>query len=141
MLTGAACFSCVLLAIGLSSAWLLIVPLFVGLGLSSSVFTATNSARLQVITPNQLRGRVMSINTLLFMGSTPIGSLIVGGMAQDAGVQPTVATMGGICVLGVVAALLYQYRVRDRLLAEGQELGVPADAGQPALAPAGEQSR
>jgi MFS family permease len=116
MLLGAGCFSIVLLAIGFSSSWLLLVPLFIMLGFCSSIFTATNNSRLQMITPPQLRGRMMSINTLLFMGSTPIGSFIVGGMAESAGVQPTVAAMGALCLLGVLATLLYIRRVRSKLL-------------------------
>ncbi|MGI8552657.1 MAG: MFS transporter [Dehalococcoidia bacterium] len=122
MLAGAGCFSGVLFAIGLSGSWYLLVPLFVGLGLSSSVFTATNSTRLQMITPPHLRGRVMSINTLLFAGSTPIGSLIVGGLGESIGVQPMMATMGGLCLLGVAAALAYQHRVRGSLIPERADL-------------------
>lgn len=137
MLTGAACFSVALLAVGLSGSWLLLVPLLAALGLSSTVFTATNNARLQLITPPHLRGRVMSINTLLFAGSTPIGSLIVGGMAERTGVQPAIAAMGGLCILGVLAALLYLRRVRGSLIPTGEEANrVPAqgDAQLPPLA-------
>ncbi len=122
LLIGAACFSMVLLAIGLSSTWLMLAPLFVMLGVFSSIFTATNSARLQLITPAPLRGRVMSIQTLLFAGSTPIGSFIIGSMAQSAGVQPTLATMGGLCIAGTAAALLYLRRTRARLIPPGEEL-------------------
>jgi MFS family permease len=122
LLIGAACFSMVLLAIGLSSTWLMLAPLFVMLGVSSSIFTATNSARLQLITPAPLRGRVMSIQTLLFAGSTPIGSFIIGSMAQSAGVQPALAAMGGLCIAGTVAALLYMRRTRARLIPPGEEL-------------------
>src|SRR5581483_9178518 len=100
LLIGAACFSMVLLAIGLSSTWLMLAPLFVMLGVFSSIFTATNSARLQLITPAPLRGRVMSIQTLLFAGSTPIGSFIAG----------------------TAAALLYLRRTRARLIPPGEEL-------------------
>jgi MFS family permease len=140
MLTGAACFSAVLFAIGLASTWWLLVPLFVGLGLSSSVFTATNSTRLQLISPPHLRGRVMSINTLLFAGSTPIGSLIVGGMAESAGVQPMMATMGGLCILGVVAALVYQRAARAGLRQDSAVLE-PALMAAPVPAAASRQSR
>ncbi len=122
LLIGAACFSLVLFAIGLSSTWLLLAPLFIMLGVSSSIFTATNSARLQLITPAPLRGRVMSIQTLLFAGSTPIGSFIIGSMAQSAGVQPALAAMGGLCIAGTAAALLYMRRTRTRLIPPGEEL-------------------
>ena len=130
LLAGAACFSVVLLSVGFAGMWLLVVPMLVALGLSSTVFTATNNARLQLIAPPHLRGRVMSINTLLFQGSTPLGSLIVGGLAERAGVQPTVALMGGLCILGVLASLLYLRRTRDRLVPPGEEFNRrPASAG------------
>jgi MFS family permease len=137
MLLGAGSFSVVLFVIGLSSSWLLLVPLFIGLGLSSSVFTATNRARLQLLTPTELQGRVMGISTLLFAGSTPIGSLIVGGMAEQVGVQPTVVLMGSMCILGVVAALIYQRRMRDRLTPDGADFDEPERLPEPVLVPAG----
>src|SRR5207248_466746 len=120
--------------IGLSSVWVLLVPLFIALGVSSTVFTATNSARLQLITPAPLRGRVMSMNTLLFMGTTPIGSLLVGGMAERAGVQAMMATMGGLCLLGVAAALLYQRHARARLTPEGGDAVSPVPVPPEGLA-------
>lgn len=135
MLIGAAaCFSAVLLAIGLSSAWALILPLFVALGVCSSVFTATNSARLQLLSPPHLRGRVMSLSTLLFAGSTPIGSFIIGVLAERTGVQPTIAIMGSLCLLGVALAVVYMRRVRDRLLPAGAELTAGAMRGVSELA-------
>jgi MFS family permease len=139
MLTGALCFSAALLAIGFSSTWLLLVPLLAIFGFSSSVFNATNNSRLQLITPQQLRGRVMSINTLLFAGTTPIGSLIVGVLAERYGVQPMLAMMGGACLLGVLGALLYQHRVRDRLVPEGTEVPAPLPPLERELMPASKQ--
>jgi MFS family permease len=140
MLTGALCFSAALLAIGFSSTWLLLVPLLTVFGFSSSVFNSTNNARLQLITPTQLRGRVMSINTLLFAGTTPIGSLIVGVLAQRYGVQPMLAMMGGACLVGVLAALLYQQRVRDRLVPEGAAGSAPLPPLERELVPASKQA-
>ena len=135
-LGSAACFGMLLFAIGLSSSWLLILPLFLALGACSSVFTATNSSRLQLLSPPHLRGRVMSLNTLLFAGSTPIGSLIIGSMAENAGVQPTIATMGGACLLGVAIAMVYMRRVRDRLVPVGAELNRQPPASEGELVPA-----
>jgi MFS family permease len=130
LLGGAFCFGAVMLAIGLSSTWLIILPLFLLQGVCSSIFTATNTSRLQLLSPPHLRGRVMSLSTLLFAGSTPVGSLIIGSMAEATGVQPTVATMGGLCLLGVGGALLYMRRVRDRLVPAGVELGILAPLPQ-----------
>ncbi len=116
LMIGAAGFSVLLFGVALSHWWLVTIPLLVALGYASSVFTATSNSRMQVVTSPQLRGRVMSIYTLLFLGSTPIGSLMVGTLAQRQGVQTAVAEMAVVCALGVCAALLYLRKIRVRLL-------------------------
>lgn len=119
VLISAVCFGAIFLAIGLASSWLLILPLFLALGVCSSVFTSSSSARMQLMSPPHLRGRIMSMNMLLFAGSTPIGSLIIGATVERTGVQPTIALMGILCLLGVAGALVYMRRVSDRLTPEG----------------------
>jgi MFS family permease len=123
LLTSGACFSLVFLALGLSSTWYIALPLFLALGICSSLFTSTNTARLQLLAPSYLRGRVMSLSALLFAGSTPIGSLIIGTMAENTSVPPTITTMGGLCLLGVAVSLVYMRRVRGRLAGSWLELG------------------
>jgi MFS family permease len=135
LLTGALCFSVVLLAVGLSHWWLLLLPLLILLGYSSSAFTATSNSRLQLVAPPQLRGRVMSIYMLLWAGTTPIGSALVGFLAQRYGVQPTVAAMGGICIVGVMVALLYTRRVQHKLLPNGAESDLYDEQSTPLPAP------
>jgi hypothetical protein len=71
----------------------------------------------------------MSIYQLLFAGTTPIGSLVIGLLAQHGGVQLAVAEVAAICGLGVVAALLYLRHTRDRLSADGP-LPPPAEREQ-----------
>jgi hypothetical protein len=61
----------------------------------------------------------MSIYTLLFAGTTPIGALVVGALAERIGVQDALATMAGICLLGVGSALVYHHHARHRLLGAG----------------------
>jgi MFS family permease len=115
LLMGAAGFSVCLLAVALSHVWLVSMALLAALGLCSIVFTATANTRLQLTTPPHLRGRVMSIYSLLFMGSTPVGSLIIGTLAERLGVQPAVAGAAAACGVGVLASLAYARRVRHRL--------------------------
>jgi MFS family permease len=129
---GAGAFSVILLFVGLTNTPFIVVPLLTALGFSSTIFTSTNTARLQLITPGVLRGRVMSMNQLLFAGSTPIGSLIVGTMADAYNVQATIVTMGGLCILGVIVSLFYQRRVRDRLLPDNETPGLGALVAPPA---------
>jgi len=110
LLVGAGGFSVLLAGLALSNMWPTTIVVLVALGLFSIVFTATANSRLQILTPPQLRGRVMSLYTLLFMGSTPIGSLIVGAMADHQGVRPALAEVAVLCVLGTAAGLAYVRR-------------------------------
>jgi predicted MFS family arabinose efflux permease len=82
----------------------------VALGWFSITLTATANSRLQIITPPQLRGRVMSLYTMLFMGTTPIGSIVLGTLADRQGVRIATAEVAVICGLGTIAGLLYLRR-------------------------------
>jgi hypothetical protein len=50
----------------------------------------------------------MSFYIFLNAGTTPIGSLLVGGLAQGLGVRSAVALMAGCCALGIGVAFLYR---------------------------------
>lgn len=107
LLTGAAGFSILLLCLALTSIWVVTIAVLVALGLFSIVFTTTANSRLQILTPPQLRGRVMSLYTMLFLGSTPIGSVVLGTLAEHQGVQVAVGEVAVICGLGTIGGLLY----------------------------------
>ena len=67
-------------------------------------FTSANTL-IQAMVPDKLRGRVMSLYSMMFLGMSPLGSLAAGKMAQHIGAPITVA-LGGIASLagGVVFA-------------------------------------
>ena len=88
--------------------FLVALPL-VGIG----ALTLINSAQsfLQINTEPELRGRVMGIYTLLFLGGTPIGSPLVGWVAETYGPRWSIA-LGGIvsAVAALVVALVHLRR-------------------------------
>jgi MFS family permease len=67
-------------------------------------FTATNTL-IQAMVPDQLRGRVMSMYSMMFLGMSPLGSLLAGTLADHIGAPVTVA-IGGLtsCLGGLVFA-------------------------------------
>jgi MFS family permease len=67
-------------------------------------FTSTNTL-IQAMVPDQLRGRVMSLYSMMFLGMSPLGSLLAGAIADRVGAPITVA-LGGLASLagGVVFA-------------------------------------
>ncbi len=129
LLIGAVGFSILLGAVALSSWWALLIPLLVALGFCSITFTATANTRLQLVAPSHLRGRVMSIYMLLFAGTTPFGSLIIGGLAERGGVQRAVGIVAAVCGLGVIAGLLYLRRNAARLLPDASNEAAPEGQG------------
>jgi uncharacterized membrane protein YwaF len=77
----------------------------VGWGLVS--FLATANSFIQLSVPDNLRGRVMSVFTLVFLGTAPIGNSLVGAMAYYIGTPYTVSISAIICI---IASLLFAMR-------------------------------
>ncbi len=85
-------------------------PFAIGLmflvGLGGIAMAATANTVIQLAVPDRLRGRVMSVYTTVFAGSTPIGGLLMGGLASRAGVDVSLLVSGGLCaVIGLAAAV------------------------------------
>jgi MFS family permease len=55
---------------------------------------------LQSLVDDEKRGRIMSMYTLAFMGTTPFGNLFAGFLANNIGVQSTLLIGGLVCVIG-----------------------------------------
>jgi MFS family permease len=123
LLVGASCgFSILLVLMGLSARQEITMGVLVVLGICGILFSTTANTRLQLLSPSSLRGRVMGLYTWLFMGMAPVGSMLVGWLAQWSGTQPMVLETAGICALGVAAALWYARRNRNRMVATLKEL-------------------
>jgi len=82
-------------------------------GFFSIIFMAGCNTTLQLDTPDELRGRVMSLYTLAFGGVFPLGAFLVGAIAETAGVRAACLAGGGAGFVGV-AALLVWWRRRGR---------------------------
>jgi len=80
------------------------------LGCCQILFTTGCNTTLQLIAPNELRGRVMGLYTVTFAGMTPFGSLLIGYMAEHQGVRTACAVMGAIGLVGIVVLVLIGYR-------------------------------
>ncbi len=79
-----------------------------------SILNTTN-AMIQSWVPDELRGRVMSVHVLLFMGSAPIGSLLAGSIAEKFG-EPTTVLVNAV-ILAVIITLVLLRRPAMRHLA------------------------
>ena len=82
------------------------VLLFLSGGTLLAVFT-TVSSLVQMITSDQMRGRVMSVYNVAFRGGTPFGSLVVGAMVKEF-TAPRVIAFNGVllAILGLYFLLV-----------------------------------
>ncbi len=113
-LSAASVFSVLLLLVALSPWQPLTLVLLVATGFSGILFHIAANSRLQLTVPNELRGRVMSMYSLLFVGTTPIGSFLVGTLAQRQGIRPAIVELSALCGLGVLAGVAFAFRARRR---------------------------
>ena len=108
----------VLVLLGLSHSYVLSLVLMGLAGVSGTVFTTTANTRLQLLSPDRLRGRVMSLFVLFMAGSTPIGASLLGISATAFGVPMAMvvfglATLGGLALLLVWRAASETTRITD----------------------------
>src|SRR6266481_690741 len=85
-------------------------------GFTQIVFMASCNTTIQVTAPDHLRGRVMSLYALVFVGTHPFGALLIGGLAEQWGVGSACLWGGGLGFLTVSAlALVWRRRVYSTL--------------------------
>lgn len=102
------------LASGSGAAWavtLTVICLFAA-GFGAIFMAASANGSIQTATPPQLRGRVMSVYTTVFAGSTPLGALATGAAVAAIGAPGALLLAGG---LGVASAVLVALRWRSIL--------------------------
>ncbi len=93
---------------------LLLLPV----GFTMMVQMASSNTLIQSMVPDQLRGRVMAVYSMMFMGMSPVGALLAGLLAHRLGAPLTVAAGGVVCVAG---ALVFRSRL-PRIRTEGRQL-------------------
>lgn len=125
----ATAFGATLVLFSFSRIYWLSVALLVPVGFSMMIQMGSSNTLIQSMVPDHLRGRVMSVYSMMFMGMAPLGSLIAGAEASRVGAPWTVATGGLVCIGAALVfwAFLPRIRVGARRLIVAQQLA----AGEP----------
>lgn len=98
-----ATFGVGLVAFGFSR-WLpLSLALMVVVGAGFMIQMASSNTVIQTLVRDEMRGRIMALYAMAFIGMAPFGSLLAGAIASRVGAPVTVAGGGAICALGSVA--------------------------------------
>jgi MFS family permease len=124
-------FTCAGLGISLFlfSFWLSVAFLLPA-GYSMMLQMACSNTLIQTMVPDQLRGRVMSVYSMMFMGMAPFGAFFGGALAERIGAPITVAAGGVACVIGAIwfGRALPKLRIEAHrlIIAQGLAAGEPA---------------
>jgi MFS family permease len=96
-------------------------PVAMVVGLTSVAFMTTSTTMIQLRADPSMRGRVLALQAMVFLGSTPIGGPIIGAVSEAFGARVGVAIGGVACLV----AAAYGATAGRRLLAtrvEGDEI-------------------
>ncbi len=119
--------------------WLSLCAL-VPMGFSMMTQMASSNTLIQVMVPDRLRGRIMGVYSIVFMGMAPLGSLLCGALAERIGAPRTLTIGGAIAICGAIlfAKNLPKIRLEARqlIVAQGMAGGEPAvEPGVTAVTP------
>lgn len=104
---GGAALATTLAALSLSRNLPLSLVLLALTGISAVLYSTSTQTRLQVIVPDKLRGRTMSMFSFCMMGSNAFSNLFVGAVAQRWNPQVSLMAMAVLSAMGLLAAWLY----------------------------------
>ena len=112
VLGGAFSFGVFVMAFALSTNLIFSLIFLFGVGFSIVTSVAVTNTLLQKLVTDEMRGRVMSMFILSFIGTMPIGNIIAGTASNHFGVRYTLATGGLIIVVFVSIVALKNKRLR-----------------------------
>jgi predicted MFS family arabinose efflux permease len=139
MIGAALVFGVLLFFLALSPWFSLALVLMMAIGFASMVFATVNNTAIQMVIPDDVRGRVMSVMMMTF-GLMPLGAVPAGIAAQSLGAPPVVAVCALLFLVTTAGffVVVPSLRTLDRSMAEGSDRetarrAVPPD--QPAPLP------
>src|SRR6266581_7758656 len=98
-------FSIALFAFSLSRNFYLALVFLFAAGFGMLLFFSTSNTLLQTIVPDEMRGRVMGVWSLVFGAMIPLGSLEAGAVAHWAGTSFTLAFGAIVCAVSALVTL------------------------------------
>ena len=127
-----------LILFSLSHSFWLSAVLLLPVGFTMMIEMAASNTLIQAMVPDNLRGRVMAVYSMMFMGMAPIGALVAGSLAHRLGAARTVLLGGAVCIVGAAVFALRLPKLRE----EGRRIiiALQMTGGSPATEATGEAS-
>ncbi len=125
-------FGLVEIAVGMAPSYSLYAASLPVMGLVALLTMTAGNASIQLGVDPRLRGRVMALYIMVFMGGTPIGAPILGWLGEAMGPRWTLIGGGAVTVIGVIASvgiMQIYLRRRARGAQSQRRLGLRRDTG------------
>lgn len=99
LLLGMLAFAALEAAFALTPIYIPSLVLIAGVGFAETTFATQAITLLYALTPDRLRGRVMSVQVVLFDGSVPLGYMLLGWLSAALGVSRALLVGAALCLL------------------------------------------
>lgn len=116
----ACCFGLAVLITSLAPSVPLAIVALLAVGFFSISFTSLGNATLQLASAPEMRGRVMALWSMAFLGSTPIGGPLIGAIGEYAGPRWALA-LGGVAAIAAAGMGMLALRPREVASAQAAE--------------------
>jgi len=134
VLAGVLSYCCCLVGLAVSPWFALALLMSASLGFSDSVQAIPRNTVIQAITPDEIRGRVSSFQSMLTNGVPSLGQMQVGAVASLVGAPLTLIVGAVLCATTVISVAFARSDVMSRDLGDSEEQPTTT-AVQPARAP------
>lgn len=117
LVVGAAiAFGALMVVTAVMPTYWLVAAMLVPTGVAALAFNTAANATVQLTSSSVMRGRVMSLYMLVFLGSAPIGAPVVGWVAEVLGPRYSIALGGVLSILAAVVAAAVLARSRGLVI-------------------------
>jgi len=124
-------FGVSLILFALSKSFWLSVFLLLPVGYFIMLQMASSNTLIQVMVPDELRGRVMAVYSMMFMGMAPVGSVLGGALSDRLGAPLTIALGGLAAIAGAIWFGMQLPKIRGEarrlMVAQAMAGGQPAE--------------
>jgi MFS family permease len=124
-------FGVSLITFSFSKLFWLSASLLIPVGFFIMLQMACSNTLIQAMVPDALRGRVMALYSMMFMGMAPFGALLGGALADRMGAPVTVAVGGVASIVGAIwfgrRLPVFRGEARQLIIAQAMAGGEPAE--------------
>ena len=98
----------VLIALGFVTSYSIALVLQIAIGLGTMTFVSSSNVMIQTLSPDEMRGRAVSVFSMIVLGLVPAGSLVLGTLGAFVGLG-TAFVIGGATALAVGAWVWFSH--------------------------------